>query len=68
MKDESKKHKDFFNIPEHTSIPFDLHYICVSEKENTDDIKKFHYMKKYKSKGVILDFYKKNSNILEIDI
>lgn len=67
MKDISNKHKDLINIPEHETIPFDIHYICISEKKGSDLSKKFVYIKKYRSLGVITDFYKKNSNIIDID-
>ncbi len=67
MIDQSEKYKDLIQIPEHESIPFDIHYICVSEKKNSNLEKKFVYMKKYKSLGSITDFYKRTSNIINID-
>ncbi len=65
MIDQSKKYKDLIDIPESESVPFDIHYICITEKKSSNQDVKFAYMKKYKSLGVISDFYKKNSNIID---
>ncbi|MCK8522514.1 hypothetical protein M0D21_13095 [Aquimarina sp. D1M17] len=67
MIDQSNKYKDLIQIPEDESIPFDMHYICVSEKKTSNLEEKFVYMKKYRALGSITDFYKKNSNIIDID-
>lgn len=60
------KHEDLLSFPEHVSIPFDIHYLSIKEKDKRDTPEKFQYMKKYKSEGAIMDFYKKNSNILDL--
>lgn len=53
-------------LPEHQSIHFDLHYITPHTRKKKTRSEKFHYMKKYMGEGAILDFYKKNSNILDL--
>lgn len=66
MIDETKKYKSLINIPENKSISYDLHHIFISYQGKKSNLERFIYTKKYAGKGVILDFYKPNSNILFI--
>ncbi|GAA0728015.1 hypothetical protein GCM10009430_36730 [Aquimarina litoralis] len=60
------KYKEHLSFPEHPAIPFDVHFLSIKEKDKRNTPEKFQYMKKYKSEGAIMDFYKKNSNILDL--
>ena len=67
MIDEFEKYSDLISIPEHPDISFDLHKISISYQGKRGNMERFVYMKRYKGKGMILDFYKPNSNILLFD-
>lgn len=67
MIDEFEKYKHHIDVPEHKSVPFDLHRMSICEyKRKETKSEKFTYMKKYGGDGMIMDFYKNNSNILFI--
>ena len=60
-----RKNKFKLVLPESVSIPFDLHFIRTEIKSLKKSSEKFHYMNKYTGDDSILDFYKKNSNIID---
>lgn len=67
MKDDTEKYKNLLKIPEHSNISFDLHHISISYQGKKVTSDKLVYMQKYRGKGVILDFYKPNSNIIILE-
>ncbi|WP_282087637.1 hypothetical protein [Aquimarina algiphila] len=60
---KTKNNKPKVNIPGNEAIPFDLHYITSAQKKEMprEDFK--IEMDRYCGKGMIMDFYKNNSNI-----
>ncbi|WP_025664140.1 hypothetical protein [Aquimarina megaterium] len=60
---KTKNKKPQVSIPENEAISFDLHYITSVQKKEIprEDFKV--EMNRYYGKGMIMDFYKNNSNI-----
>ncbi|WP_299222302.1 hypothetical protein [uncultured Aquimarina sp.] len=60
---KAKNNSTQVKIPENEAIPFDLYYITSTKKKEIprEDFKL--EMDRYYGKGMIMDFYKDNSNM-----